>query len=214
MSAVQRILLVDDHQMFREGIRARLNAEPDFDVVGEAGSSEEALRAMEEQNVDIVLLDIRMPKVSGVDLARALKKRWPDVRIVVLSGYDFEQYVRAMARIGIEGYLLKDSPQDALIDALREVAKGGVVLPPAIASKVMRDYSSGEPVRRHLWELTLREIEVLEHLAQDKTNGEIAADLGISPRTAETHVRNIISKLGADSRADAARIAAERGLIK
>ena len=215
MSGPERILLVDDHQMFREGIRSRLERESDFVVVGEASSAEEALGLMEEQNPSIVILDIRLPVVSGIELARLLRDGWPELKLLVLSGYDFDQYVTALARIGIDGYLLKDAPQEDLVRALREIANGGVVLPPAIASKVMRSYAS-EPVRRtrQLWDLTLREIEILELLHEGLRNAEIARRIAISPRTVEAHVSRIIAKLGAQSRTEAVRFALERGLIK
>jgi DNA-binding NarL/FixJ family response regulator len=130
-----RILIVDDHQMFREGIRRRLEQEPDITVVGEAASAEDALVKVSQTNPTIVLLDIRLPKVSGIELARRLRQQWPDLKILVLTGYDFDQYVRAVARVGVSGYLLKTAPQDAVVQAIREVAAGGAVLPPSIASK-------------------------------------------------------------------------------
>ena len=129
--------------------------------------------------------------------------------------YDFDQYVRALVRVGIDGYLLKDSPQSEVVDALREIISGGVVLPPRIASKVMRSYTSSpsDSGVRQFWELTIREIEVLELLHEGLRNIEIGRRLAISPRTVESHVSSVISKLGAQSRSDAVRIAADRGLL-
>jgi DNA-binding NarL/FixJ family response regulator len=211
-----RILIVDDHQMFREGIRRRLEQEPDMTVVGEAASAEEALAAVPQSNPTIVLLDIRLPGVSGIELARRLRQQWPDLKVLVLTGYDFDQYVRAMARVGVSGYLLKTSPQDAVVDAIREVAAGGAVLPPSIASKVLRHYSIDSSVVRDgmMGELTLRETEVLELMHQGIRNADIAKRLAISPRTVEAHVSSIISKLGAQSRTGAIHVALEKGLIK
>ncbi len=211
-----RVLIVDDQQMFREGIRSRLNQEPDIEVVGEAKSAEEALALVEQTNPTIVVVDIRLPDVSGIELARMLRQQWPDLKLLALTGYDFDQYVRAMARIGIEGYILKDAPQDMLVQALRDIASGGAVLPPGIASKVMKGFSdlSGGPRSWQYGELTLREIEVVELMHQGLRNNEIAQTLSISPRTAEAHVGNITSKLGARSRAEAIRIAEQRNLIK
>lgn len=211
-----KVLIVDDHRMFREGIRSRLARHPRFRVVGEASTADEALRIMREASPSIVVLDIRMPKVSGIELARRIRTDWPEVKLLVLSGYDFDQYVRALARIGIHGYLLKDSPQEALIEALDQIASGGVVLPPRIASKVMRTYSAGSPhaetARR--WDLTVREIEILECLHEGMRNADIASTLDISTRTVETHVSRIISKLDARSRTEAVRKALESGLIR
>ena len=216
MSTATKVLIVDDHLMFREGIRARLARHPRFRVVGEASTAEEALAIMREASPSIVVLDIRMPKVSGIELARRLRTDWPEVKILVLSGYDFDQYVRALARIGIHGYLLKDSPQEALVQALDQIASGGVVLPPRIASKVMRTYAAGtgndDPARR--WDLTVREIEILECLHEGMRNADIASNFDISTRTVETHVSSIISKLDARSRTEAVRKALESGLIR
>ncbi len=216
MTSPIRILLVDDHRMFREGIRSRLARHSRFKVVGEAASAEEAIELMQQAAPSIVILDIRMRGPSGIDFARRLRQEWPDVKILVLSGYDFDQYVRALARIGIHGYLLKDSPQEALIEALDEIAAGGVVLPPRIASKVMRSYASDSVSdgRNPTWDLTVREIEVLECLHEGLRNADIAARLEISTRTVETHVSSIISKLGARTRTDAVRRAVLESLIR
>ena len=211
-----RILIVDDHQMFREGIRRRLEQEPDITVVGEAASAEDAMAEVSRTDPTIVLLDIRLPGTSGIELARQLRQQWPDLKILVLTGYDFDQYVRAVARVGVSGYLLKTAPQDAVVHAIREVAAGGAVLPPSIASKVLKHYSVDSSVVREgmMGELTLRETEVLELLHQGIRNADIAKRLTISPRTVEAHVSSIISKLGAQSRTGAIRVAVEKGLIK
>lgn len=210
-----KVLIVDDHRMFREGIRSRLARHSRFKVVGEAASVEEALGLLEQVAPSIVILDIRMQGRSGIDLARRLRRDRPEIRILVLSGYDFDQYVRALARIGIHGYLLKDSPQEGLIEALDEIARGGVVLPPRIASKVMRSYASDSVSdSRARWDLTVREIEVLECLHEGLRNADIASRLDISPRTVETHVSSIISKLGARTRTEAVRKAVQGSLIR
>ena len=216
MNKPLKVLIVDDHRMFREGIRTRLEQEPDIQVVAEAGSAQEAVALMEETAPSIMILDIRLPNMSGIELARLVRSQWPDLKILVLSGYDFDQYVKAAARVGIQGYLLKDAPQDALVQALRDIAAGGAVLPPNIASKVMRGYtfSSSAVTGRRASELTVRETEILELLYQGLRNSEIAERLSISPRTVEAHVGNIISKLGAQSRTEAVRIAVERNLIR
>ena len=212
MSSPLSVLIVDDHQMFREGIRKRLEAEPDICIVGEAASAEEAYAKVQETRPAIVILDIRLPNVSGIELARRLRQQWPELKILVLSGYDFDQYIRALARIGIDGYILKDSSQESLVGAIREIASGGVVLPPKIASKVMRHYSTlyASMGIGLLGELTIREIEVLELMQQGLRNTEIARRLSISPRTVEAHVGSIMSKLGAKSRTEAIRIGVEK----
>ncbi len=216
MNSPTGVLIVDDHRMFREGIRRWLARYSRFKVMGEAASAEEAIKIMQQASPAIVILDIRMQGPSGIDLARRLRREWPDVKILVLSGYDFDQYVRALARIGIHGYLLKDSPQEALIEALDEISRGGVVLPPRIASKIMRSYASDIEIdpRNSRWDLTVREIEVLECLHEGLRNTDIASRLDISPRTVETHVSSIISKLGARTRTEAVRRAVQGNLIR
>ncbi len=210
------VLLIDDQTMFREGVRDRLQREANIEVVGEAGTAEEALSLLETITPLIALVDIRLPDMSGIELSKVLRQRRPELKILALTGYDFDQYVRAMARVGIAGYILKDAPQDSLVAALREVASGGAVLPPRIAAKVMRGFSemsSGKPAGR-AGDLTVREIDVIELLHQGLKNTEIADKLSISPRTVEAHVGNIIAKLGASGRGEAIQIAMRENLIK
>ena len=209
------VLIVDDHQMFRQGIWSRLEDEPDIKVVGETGTAEEAVALVDKTSPMIVLLDIRLPSMSGIEAARMLRKRYPEVRILILTGYDFDQYIRAAARAGIQGYLLKDAPQQALVDAIREIAAGGTVLSPNVASKVIQNLAvSTGTSRRQTWELTVREIEILEMLYQGLRNADIAGRLAISPRTVEAHVGSIIAKLGAQSRTEAVRIGVEKKIIR
>ena len=216
MNIPLRVFIVDDHQMFREGIRNRLAQEPDIEVVGEAASAEETLAKLGMAGPTVVILDIRLPDMLGIQLARIIRLQWPDLKILILSGYDFDQYVRAAARAGVDGYLLKDSPQDSVVQALREISAGGAVLPPRIASKVIQGYATEtrSARARRPDELTLREIEILELIYQGLRNNDIAGRLAISPRTVEVHVSNIVSKLGAASRTDAVRIAVEENLIR
>lgn len=203
--------------MFREGIRARLEKEPGIEIVGEASSGGEAI-AMLSQNPSMVILDIRLPDISGIEVASQIRKQNQDIKIIMLTGYDFSQYVRALARLGIDGYLLKDSPQEELVHAIREIASGGVVLPPKIASKFMREYSANyksEKISdRRPWDLTLKEIDILEFMSLGLKNAEIAQRLEISARTVENHVSSIMGKLGATSRTEAVRIGSQNGLIK
>ena len=209
------VVIVDDHQMFREGIRSRIEGESDMTVVGEAGTAEAAFELVEQTKPTVLILDIRLPNMSGLEAARLLRSRHPSLSILLLTGYDFDQYVRAAARAGLQGYLLKDSPQEALISAIREIAGGGTVLSPTVASAVIQNLATMSGGRqRQTWELTVREIEILEILYQGLRNAEIAERLAISPRTVEAHVGNIISKLGAQSRTEAVRIAVSKNLIK
>lgn len=216
MDSSIKVLIVDDQQMFREGVRRRLEQEADICVVGEAGAAEEAMIQVEQAEPNIVILDIRLPDVSGIEVARRMRRQWPDLKIMMLSTYDFDQYVSAAARVGIQGYLVKDAPQDELVNAIRIVASGGAALPPQIASKVMKNYSTSPPRVPDglMGELTIRELDVLELMYQGYRNTDIADHLSISHRTAETHVGNIISKLGAQSRTEAVHIAVEKGFIR
>lgn len=209
------ILLVDDHQMFRDGVRRRLEEQPGLKVVGEAGNGSDALRLIADLKPELVILDIRLPDTSGIDLARHLRKEYPDLKILILTGYDFEQYVKALARIGVNGYILKDAPLEKLAEAIMEVRKGGGALSPAIASTLLSGYADTRPSFGPPYtELTLREIEVLELMQEGFKNLDVAAHLGISFRTVETHVTSIILKLGARNRSDAIRIASRTGLIR
>ncbi len=211
-----RVVLDDDHQMFLEGIRDRLQQEPDITVVGEASSADETMTVIEATSPTVVILDIRLAGASGIELARSVRQRWPELRILILSGYDFDQYVRAAARVGIDGYLLKDAPRDSLVEALREIAMGGAVLPPTIASTVMRTYAAAT-AGGDVWtpgELTLREIDILELMHQGLRNQEIARRLSISIRTVESHVSAVLAKLGAQTRTQAVRVGVEKNFIK
>ncbi|PKB79769.1 MAG: hypothetical protein BZY88_11625 [SAR202 cluster bacterium Io17-Chloro-G9] len=202
--------------MFREGIRSRIERESDMTVVGEAGTAEEAFDLVEQTDPTVLILDIRLPNMSGLEAARRLRNRHPDLSILLLTGYDFDQYVRAAARARIQGYLLKDSPQEELVDAVHEIARGGTVLSPDVASKVIENLAevsdSGRPKR--ISELTVREIEILEMLFQGMRNAAIGDRLEISTRTVEAHVGNVISKLGAQNRTEAVQIALENRIIR
>lgn len=216
MTPPLKVLIVDDHRMFREGIRSRLASEADIEVVGEAASAAEALDRVRTTKPSLVVLDVRLPDMSGIELARLLRQEWPSLKILMLTGYDFDQYVRAAARVGVEGYLLKDSPQDELVHAIREIAGGGAVLPPRIAMKVMRSYSVEPPAAKEapLGKLTMRELEIVELIHQGLRNADIADRLSISARTVEAHVSSIMGKLNVQSRTEAVRIAMDMGMIK
>ena len=216
MNLLIKVLIVDDQRMFREGVRARLEHEPDIQVVGEACCVAEMMSQIKQTRPTILTLDIRMPDASGIEAAKMVRRDWPDLKILMLTGYDYDQYVRASIRVGVDGFLLKDAPQEELVAALREIAAGGAFLPPNIASKVIKTYSKSPVDSRAgmLEELTMREIEVLEMMFQGFRNADIARGLSISTRTADTHVGSIIGKLGAQTRTDAVRIALTENMIK
>jgi DNA-binding NarL/FixJ family response regulator len=214
MDSAFRVFLVDDHQILREGLRARLDREDDIEVVGEAGTAAEAYDGIAETKPDLAILDIQMPGEPGTDLAKRIRARWPNIKVMMLSGYDFDQYVRQLVRIGVNGYLLKDSTQEELVAAVRQIARGGTVMRPEIMSKFMKAASAPGNTRDDaLWELTTREIETLQLLYAGLRNSEIALRLSISKRTVEVHVRHILEKLGAQSRTEAVKIAREQGIV-
>jgi len=211
-----RVLIVDAQRMFREGIRSRLEQEPDIRVVGEASSAEEAQALAKECNPSIIVSEIRLPGMSGIELVRLLRTQQPGLKVLILSAYDSDLYVREAARVGIDGYLLKDASQEALVEALREIAAGRAALPSYVVSKLMSNYSSGRRGGRvgRSSKLTLREMEVLELVCQGRRNTEIASRLSISRRTVEAYLSTLMAKLGVQSRTEAMIQAMRSGMIE
>jgi DNA-binding NarL/FixJ family response regulator len=191
-----RVLLVDGHQMFREGVCSCLANAPDICVVGQAGTASEAVALIASTNPTVVVFDVRLPDAAGVDFARHMRSEWPTIKLVTLTGYDYTEYVRAMLRAGLDGYILKSASHSSLVEALRDIVAGGLVLPPQIAAKAVRGSSSTLAVdmTREPDTLTMRELEVMELMHQGFRNGEIGERLTISSRTVEAHVSNIVAK--------------------
>ncbi|GAB32545.1 response regulator [Gordonia otitidis] len=201
------IVVVDDHPVVRDGIRGMLEREPDMAVVGEASSGDEALARIAAATPDVVLMDLRMPGSDGVDAIRALRAadtQWP--RILVLTTYDTDTDIHAAVDAGADGYLLKATPRDDLIAAVRRAAAGQSVLDPKVAGSLMG--------RNRADTLTAREREVLRAIAGGGTNRQVAAELMISEATVKTHLLRLYPKLGVTDRAAAVRVAFERGLIR
>lgn len=214
-----RVVLIDDHAMIRQGIRSRLDQEDDILVVGEAESREAGISLVEQLHPDVVVLDIRLGQDSGIEVAKALRARHPEVKILILSAYDFDQYVRALARVGVDGYISKGNSQEELVDAIREVISGGAVLIPRVASKVMRNAPAQpsalaqEKEQPFADDLTLREIEVLQLMRDGLKNQGIAEHLAIDTTKVESLISLIMAKLGATSRAEAIKSADSAGLL-
>ncbi len=213
-----RVVLVDDEAMVRVGLRMVLTAEPDIEVVGEAEDGAAAETVVTETRPDVVLMDIRMPNVDGIEGARRVLAGSPDVKVVVLTTFDEDAYVEAALRLGVSGFLLKVAPPERLIDAVRTVARGGGLLDPTVTLRVIEQFSAGAPVRTtsstRLTALTEREKDVLKLLARGMSNAEIAAELYLGEATVKTHVSGVLSKLGLRDRVQAVVAAYETGLIR
>lgn len=208
------LLLADDHPVVRKGTRELLEAEADLRVLGEAGSGAEAVALAAELGPDIILMDISMPDMTGVEATRRIKATQGRVSVLVLSSYDDDAYVFAALEAGAAGYLLKEAREDELLRAVRAVAAGESVLHPSIARKVMARFSADAPFEANLTEdLSPRELEVLRAAAKGGSNKEIARELGISPRTVQVHLGNIFSKLNVGSRTEAVLAGIRRGWI-
>lgn len=205
------VLLVDDHMLVRQGTREALRAAMDIAIVAEAAQGAEALRLAHELRPDVVLLDIKLPDISGIDVARTLHEDLPDTKIVILTGYHYEQYVRALFAIGVQGYLLKSDPGLELIAAIRAVQRGEQVLSAEIArtlaSRTLRSGVAATPT------LSEREHAVLTLLARGRRNKEIARTLGIETSTVETYISNAMIKLDVPTRIEAIIAAIQRGAI-
>jgi DNA-binding NarL/FixJ family response regulator len=205
---VTRVLVVDDHPVVRGGLVGWLAAQEDLDVVGEAGDGQEALAMVAALSPDVVLMDLRMPRMDGVTATERLAVSHPAVRVLVLTTYDTDaDIVRAVAA-GATGYLLKDAPLPQLADAVRAAARGETVLAPPVAARLvsrMRAPAAEEP--------TARELEVLGGVARGLTNAEIGRELFIGEATVKTHLLRVFAKLGVDDRTRAVMVAVERGLL-
>lgn len=222
-----RILLADDHPIVREGLHAVLETQPDFDVVAECTNGEETLRQIAALHPDIVLLDLEMPLLDGVDVIRRLHQQDQhetpkQPRIIVFTAFDNDERIIHAIQAGADGYLLKGAPRDEIFNAIRVTMQGGSLLQPVVASKLLRHVGHQQPTTTQsrpplytppLEVLTERELEVLHLLAQGMPNKEIAAQLVISERTAKFHVSAIMGKLGATNRTEAVSLAVQRGLI-
>jgi DNA-binding NarL/FixJ family response regulator len=209
-----RILIADDHPVVRDGLAAMLGTQPDFEVVAMATTGREAVRLAAELQPDIVLLDLEMPELDGVEALARMRAASPAVRALVFTAFDTDERILGAVRAGAEGYLLKGAPRDELFRAVRVVSQGGSLLQPVVASKLLRRMASPAGAESPpAAALTEREAQVLRLLAQGRANKEIAAALVISERTVKFHVSSILSKLGASNRTEAVRLAVQRGLV-
>ncbi|HXA66464.1 MAG TPA: response regulator transcription factor [Bryobacteraceae bacterium] len=206
-----RVLLADDHAMVRKGFRLILEAQPDMEISGEAGNGREAVELAEKLHPDVVVMDVAMPELNGIEATRRLAVSSPHTRVLALSMHKDSVYVREILRAGARGYLLKDSIDTDLINAVRAVAKGDGYISPGVSDAVLSDY------RRHVTDpldlLTSREREVLQMIAESKTNKEIAVALNLSVYTVEAHRGKIMEKLNLHSTGELVRFAVRHGLV-
>lgn len=209
-----RVLLVEDHVVVRESIRQFLARESDLEVIGEAGDGEEAVRLATQLSPDVVVMDVAMPNVNGIEATREIKALCPATAVLALTAYDYDQYIFALLEAGAAGYLLKGVQVREVIDAIRAVYAGESVLHPVVARRVVdRLVSPGRSETQATELLSEREMEVLKLAATGISNKEIAQQLFLSPRTVQVHLGNIFSKLGVASRTEAILYGLKRGLL-
>ncbi|WP_449622740.1 response regulator [Robertmurraya sp. Marseille-Q9965] len=223
-----KIVIIDDHQLFREGVKRILDFESSFEVVAEGDDGSDAVNLVEQYDPDVVIMDINMPNVNGVEATRLLIEKYPDTKIIILSIHDDENYVQHALKTGATGYLLKEMDADALIEAVKVVADGGSYLHPKVTHNLVKEYrrlaveevGGGDvyvqqvEIRRPLHLLTRRECEVLQLLADGKSNRGIGEALFISEKTVKNHVSNILQKMNVNDRTQAVVVAIKNGWVE
>lgn len=199
------VLIADDHPIVREGLHAVLTDQPDLAVVAQAASGAEAVELALAHRPDVILMDLRMPGLNGVEAIAGIRAQWPQAHVIVLTTYDGDEDIYRALQTGAQAYLLKDTPRAELLEAVRAVARGQRRLPPEVAARLME--------RMGTEALTEREVDVLRLMARGRSNKAIGAELAISEGTVKYHVVNILGKLGADDRTQAVTIALQRGIL-
>jgi DNA-binding NarL/FixJ family response regulator len=213
-----RVLIADDHALVREGLRALLQAESDIEIVGEAETGRQAVQLAKTLNPDVVLMDIAMPLLGGLEATRQITRQVPSSRVLILSSYSDDEYVHQLAEAGGAGYVLKQSTSADVVRAVREVKKGNAFFSPAISKRLSDHYretiTRGRPVKERADLLTSRETEVLQLIAEGRGNKQIAAELGISIKTVERHRQRLMEKVGIHDVAGLTRYAISKGLVE
>ena len=208
-----RILIADDHPVVREGLSSMLNKQPDFQVVGEAENGQDAIDQAQKLKPDVVLMDLRMPVVDGVEAMRKIKEQNQDAKFVVLTTYDSDEYIFQGIEAGATAYLLKDSPRDELFKAVRSVMQNESLIQPSIASKVLDRFVKISREAREPSGFSSREIEVMGLMAKGLSNKDIADSLFLSESTVKTHIQSIFHRLKVKDRTEAVMVAIKKGLI-
>ncbi|GAA2130019.1 response regulator transcription factor [Kitasatospora kazusensis] len=220
--AVIRVVVADDQELVRAGFGMILDAQPDIEVVAEASDGEQAVAAVGEHRPDVLLLDVRMPVMDGLEAARQVCERYPDCKVIMLTTFDIDDYVYDALYAGASGFLLKDVRRDDLVHGVRMVASGEALLAPSVTRRLISEFAARKPSgasatlrapSRLLEQLTIREQETLRLLARGMSNAEIAAELVVSEHTVKTHVSNVLSKLGLRDRVHAVVFAYEAGAV-
>jgi DNA-binding NarL/FixJ family response regulator len=212
---VTRILIADDHPIVRSGLRKVLDAQPDMEVVAEASDGAEAVKEALGGDIHVAILDVSMPKTTGIQAAEELHKRRPELKLLMLSMYDSEQFLFESLRAGASGYVLKSEADQDIVEAVRRTMRGQSFLYPSAISTLVKDFvERGRPQDEQFDVLTPRELQVLKLIAEAYTSKEIAKELVISVKTVERHRQNILDKLGMSDRVELTRYAVRRGLIQ
>ena len=213
----QSILIVEDQTILREGLRSLLSFQPDLEIIGEAGDGLEGIRSVDKLLPNLVLMDLSMPRMSGMEAIKEIKKKWPEIKILALTVNDSEEYIIAALKAGADGYILKDSTNTELLQAIRNILSGKRVLSPGVSKKVIEGYLESRKDQSIMspWDtLTLREREILRLIGEGQKNKDIADSLSISPNTVEKHRANIMEKLNLHSVSALTAYAMRKGLIK
>ncbi len=212
-----RIMIVDDHPIVREGLVSVLKRDDDFEIVGEAPDGRTAVRRAVSLKPDLILMDLRMPEMGGVEAMKEIRAAAPDIKFLVLTTYDTDEHIVGALEAGASGYLLKDAPRDDLFNAIRTVARGDALLQPRVAARLLQ-HMAGQTQRGNVndgeEDLSPREIEVLQLVARGYANKEIAARLTITEATVKTHLAHIFQKLGVNDRTEAVTRAVQRNIIR
>jgi DNA-binding NarL/FixJ family response regulator len=212
------LLLVDDHKLFRQGLRALLQIEEDIEIIGEAENGRQAVQMAKEYQPDIVVMDIAMPVLNGLEATRQIVHEVPSSKVIILSCHDDDEYVQQLTDAGAAGYLVKQAAVDDLVKAIHEAVKGNAVFSPSVSKRLLEQYRQafvrGEPLKKSGEQLTSREYEVLQLIAEGLLNKQIAAELCISIKTVEKHRQQVMNKLNLHDVAGLTRYAISKGVIE